>query len=194
MEIEASKLCVFVEDETEIPSVGKVPLPTLSDVLYEPAIIPPVSPRGAYSGSKPTGRPRHVLALVGKRCDNCRLFAERENKCCIMGRQWDVTSDMVCGYHVGGDPQLYVTSLSGEGTLTPEQAGLMHAPLNGTTCDECRYYCASTDERGTCGAVTAEDGSTAWVDRAGCCARWRTKNDPDLPTVPATPQSVPKAV
>lgn len=184
MEIEASKLRVLVEDETEVPSVGLVPLPTLSDVLYEPAAIPPVSPRGAYSGSKPTGRKKHVLAIVGKRCDNCRLWAEREERCCILGRNIAVPSDMVCGYHVAGDPQVYVTSLSGEGTLTPEQAGLIAAPLNGTTCDACRYYTPSTDERGTCRATTAEDGSAAWVDAAGCCARWRSKPDADLPSVP----------
>lgn len=184
MEIEASKLRVLIEDETEVPSVGLVPLPTLSDVLYEPAAIPAVSPRGRYAGSRPTGRRSAALALVGKRCDNCRLYAEREERCCILGRADVITSDMVCGYHVAGDPQLYVTSLSGEGSLTPELAGLMVAPLNGTTCDACRFYCASTDARGTCRATTADDGGSAWVDAAGCCGRYRAKPDADLPKVP----------
>lgn len=184
MEPDPRQLVILVAEESGVESVGPVPLPSLSDVLYEPAARPAVSPRGRYAGTRPTGRRSVALALVGKRCDNCRLYAEREERCCILGRDVEVKPDMVCGYHVAGDPQLYVTSLSGEGSLTPELAGLITGPSNGTSCDSCRYYDARTDDEGMCCATASDDGSLSSVDALGCCARWRAKPDPELPITP----------
>lgn len=184
-------LVLLVEEKTGVPSVGPVPLPSLSDVCYEPARQPLVSlrARGRYDGSKPLGTEPRPTGSVGKRCDNCRLWAEREEKCLILGREHQVPAGAVCGYHVGGEPQLYVTALSGEGSLTPEQAGLLlpgQIPQRGTTCDSCAYYTAMSDDSGTCRATAdpSEPRCATRVDALGCCARWRAKVDPELPAAP----------
>ena len=186
MDIPSKKLLVLVEDRTGRPSAGPVPLPTKSDVLYEPSTQPLVSlrARAPYDGTRPLGTPTRPTGSVGKRCDNCRLWAEREERCLLMGRDVEVLASNVCGYHVAGDPQLYVTALSGEGTLAPELAGLIEAPSRGTTCDGCSYYDPRGADVGLCRAVAGDDGRAARVDALGCCARWRAKADVELPKQP----------
>lgn len=175
------KLVVLVEDRTGRPSSGPVPLPKPSDVLYEPSSQPltALRARGPFDGSKPIGSPPRVTGSTGKRCDNCRLWAEREDRCLLMGRGVEVKAAQVCGYHVAGDPQLYVTALSGEGKVTPEMAGLLGESPRGTTCDSCVYYTPQTNDEGSCRAVAGDNGLAARVDALGCCARWRLL---DLPS------------
>lgn len=187
MVLDPDKLVVFVEEKTGEPSCGPVPLPTPSDVCYEPCHQPLVSlkARAPFNGTKPLGTKPRVTGSVGKRCDNCRLFAEREDRCLIIGREVVVLPNYVCSYHVDGEPQLYVTALSGTPYLTAELAGLLtEPPPRGTTCDACTYYEPQTDDGGTCRAVATPDGELAQVDALGCCARWRPKDDPELPSAP----------
>lgn len=188
MPVRPEQLVVLVEGVTGRPSVGPVPLPTPSDVLYEPPAEPLVAlrARAPHDGTKPSGRTPRATGSTGKRCDNCRLWAEREDRCCLMGRDVPVEANMVCGYHVAGDPQLYVTSLSGEGRLDPELAGLMRAPDQGTKCENCTYYePLGSDDDGYCRAVAnAETGCPANVEALGCCSRWRAKQDAEVPAAP----------
>lgn len=148
--MDARKLVVLVEEKTGVPSVGPVALPTLSDVLYEPP-----------------------GELGGKRCANCRLWAERDERCTIIDQLVPVTYDMVCGYHVDGEPQMYATALTGTAKLSAELAGLQCAPPRGTSCSGCRYYEALDANLGVCRAVASERGGCARVDALGCCSRWR---------------------
>lgn len=149
MPVDPKKLVVLVEDRMGRPSAGPVPLPSPSDVVYEPA----------------------VFKSIGKNCGNCRLWAEMDERCLLFPRDVPVNANMVCGYHVDGDPQLYVTALSGTGTTDPKLAGLITAPQGGTSCGRCRYYNPQTEAEGACRAVQ-KAGQPAKVEARGCCSRW----------------------
>jgi hypothetical protein len=142
------KLAILVEGKTGLP-VGPIQLPRPSDVLY--------------CHPNPDGQ--------RKTCGNCGLWAEMDNRCLLMGTEVEVTSDMVCGYHVDGEPVLYATTLGGQKMVEPELAGLIRAPEGGTSCDRCRYYDPRTDDTGLCRGVYVE-GKPAPVEARGCCARW----------------------
>ncbi len=149
MPVRPDQLAILVEGKTGLP-VGPVPLPRPSDVLY----CPPNA-----DGTR-------------KKCGNCALWAESDEKCLLMGTEVSVTGDMVCGYHVNGEPQLYVSTLGGKAMVTPELAGLIRTNDGaGTSCDMCQYYDPRTDKDGLCKAVY-DQGKPAKVQPLGCCARW----------------------
>jgi hypothetical protein len=152
--VDVRKLAILVEGKTGL-SVGPIQLPRPSDVLY------------AHPNKDGTR----------KQCANCALWAEMDNRCLLMGAEIEVQSDQVCGYHVNGDPVLYVTTLGGFKLVEPDLAGLMLAPEGGTSCDRCRYYDPRTDDAGLCRGVFSE-GKPAPVEALGCCARWVQRETP----------------
>lgn len=143
---------MLVEGATGVPSCGPVPLPRPSDVLYAPP-----NPDGSR-----------------KRCLNCMFYADVDVRCIVLGRDVEVTGDMVCGLHTFGAPQMYTTALGtgGEARAQPEELGLIVAPIDGTSCDGCTFYTANDPVSGTCRAVADEFGQFR-VAALGCCARWQ---------------------
>lgn len=155
MAVDPKKLAVLVEDRSGRVGAGPVPLPSPSDVLYEP----------------------EQFNQYGKSCGNCRLWAELDERCLILPPDVPVNANMVCGYHVPGEPQLYLTALSGQGSVDPGLAGLIVGPQGGTSCGRCRYYVATTEADGRCRAVQ-KAGQMAPVQARGCCSRWAPSEVP----------------
>lgn len=103
-----------------------------------------------------------------KNCGNCSLWAERDMQCLIHSPDVEVGPDMVCGYHVFGEPQMFGSAIIRPTGIAPELSGLESVP-GGTSCDECRFF-----DSGMCNGVG--DPSTGQpptpVEPLGCCARW----------------------
>ena len=106
-----------------------------------------------------------------KRCANCSLWAETDQQCLIHG-DLAVSGDMVCGYHVYGEPQVFGSSIIRPPGVDPALSGLISAP-NGTSCGQCRFV-EGPAKAPRCAAVadpeTGQPG--ARVHALGCCARW----------------------
>lgn len=149
MGVKPHQLAVLVEGATGTASPA-VSLPRPDGVLYAPP-----NPDGSR-----------------KSCGNCCMWAEKDMLCMIHG-SLPITFQMVCGYHVFGQPQLFSTSVIRPDGLPPELTGLEEVP-GGTSCDLCRFY-----DSGRCRGVS--DPSTnrppAKVEALGCCARWERSEE-----------------
>lgn len=143
--IRPAQLAALVTNRTGTSS-PPVPLPTPGDVLFAPANA---------DGSR-------------KNCRNCALWFEADELCLVHGDQ-RVVGDMVCGYHVFGQPQVYAASVIHPPGMDPALTGLELIP-GGTSCDLCEY-----SGGGKCRAVAdPRTGQPPWrVEPLDCCARWR---------------------
>lgn len=122
----------------------------------------------------------------GRNCANCVMWVVDES-CLIHAAQLHITGDMVCGYHVVGQPQR--ERFSWGVPVEPELSGLITAPPGGTKCGNCLYFADSGDDGaglcfGVAGAIKSVEvtreqtlTSKAWtpaeVNALGCCSRWR---------------------
>lgn len=98
-----------------------------------------------------------------KSCANCMMWS-RDNRCTIHAADLKITGDMVCGYHVYGDPLDKRIDHLGLDAVTPKESGLIVAPKGGTSCDNCYFFTAAQH----CAAL---DGKPK-VHPKGCCSRW----------------------
>lgn len=127
-------------------------LPTLADILY-------VTPR--------PDRARRI-------CGNCTFWSSEDWRCEVHAANVRILSRDVCGYWVGGTPQLRRKKRTRLEPVSPKYSGLMLAPF-GTACDNCRWYEGrrGRDGRGRCMAARDEkDLQGPRVAARGCCARW----------------------
>jgi len=103
-----------------------------------------------------------------KICGNCTLWAQVDLRCLLHG-PLQVDQDMVCGYHVYGEPQEHQDAITlTMQPLTTAQSGL--GPVSGgVSCDTCRYF-----DHGKCIAIAdpTTGRAPANVEALGCCARW----------------------
>lgn len=111
-----------------------------------------------------------------KSCGNCVMFANKSNECYLFEPNREITEDMICGYHVNGEPMPEFKSRLPMEPLDPDYAGLEHVK-NGTSCDNCKFYTANDTDaeqgKGGCMAVDAEGSDKpAVVEAKGCCSRW----------------------
>lgn len=137
---------------TEATARGGPTLPTPPEVLY----VPPM--KAPFEGQ-------------GRRCNNCMMWVPRgPNRCSILGPGVRVTHVMVCGYHVPGAPMrgAWVDHPGGMQYIPSDLAGLISAPMNGTSCGNCAHF-----DRNSCKAVIDTQGRPARVESFGCCTRWR---------------------
>jgi hypothetical protein len=93
------------------------------------------------------------------------------------------TADMICGYHVYGEPMGSgaVPPRQNMQPLDPELSGLEQVP-EGTSCESCVHYTATPGAlSGTCAALyenpdeSEPDAPHAIVHALGCCAAWRAR-------------------
>lgn len=125
--------------------------------------------------------------MTRKRCGNCALWLGArgdggeivKEECFIHASDVVVVEDMVCGYHVYGVPMgaEVVPPREAMQPVTPELSGLCQ-PLDGSSCEVCRYFSPSMQRSGTCAVAFEEDldheGDPihAVVQVNGCCAAW----------------------
>lgn len=109
-----------------------------------------------------------------KTCANCFLWRSTNQTCAIHDPSVVVVADMICGYHVYGQPQEADLVLSSLQVVSPSNSGLEHV-AGGTSCDNCKHYRPSAQTSGHCVAVADPDDQDVdvLVDALGCCARWR---------------------
>lgn len=122
-----------------------VPQPTLAEVLYTPP-----NPDGST-----------------KSCGNCVLYETARQTCYIHDPKLIISPEMVCGYHVYGEPMERFEYRLPMLPVTPEQSGLVLVE-GGTSCSSCKYY----DQLESQCHATQNDGEPPFVDPLGCCARW----------------------
>lgn len=104
-----------------------------------------------------------------KNCVNCYQWAQADQQCAIHG-DMPIEPDLVCVYHVFGQPQMFSTAFIKPPAMDPAVTGLVRAP-NGSSCDLCRFF------DGTCRAVV--DPQTMRIPfrskPLGCCNRQRPR-------------------
>lgn len=129
--------------QTGIRPVRKIPLPTVSDVLYAPPNPGDMEP---------------------KACGNCCMFVPNSNQCLIV--DGNLEADMVCGYHVPGKPRDTWEDM-GQELVSQELAGV---EFNPTSCGSCKFS-YNENNKLYCEAVT-DQGKPALIELFGCCTRW----------------------
>lgn len=107
-----------------------------------------------------------------KSCRNCYAWVSTADRCILHRRNVKVTEEMVCGYHIPGEPLRDFGHIAGLEPLDPKLSGLEQVG-EGTVCGTCRYFEQKSDSRGLCHGVSRASGQPpAPVDIMGCCARW----------------------
>lgn len=111
-----------------------------------------------------------------KKCGNCYMFVQEDQRCVIHEPSIRITAGFVCGYHLFGEP------ISPEGAgyisvlpISPELSGLADlTALDGSSCSTCRFYESKGKTKGLChGLANADNGKPPQdVQSLGCCARW----------------------
>lgn len=137
-----------VEGRLQKANPPPVSLPTIGEALYAPP-----NPDGSR-----------------KSCGNCYLMCGGSTTRCSV-HDVPVSPDMVCGYHLFGEPvpmgiQLPVLPIA------PELSGLATIP-GGTSCGGCRFFGPTAygppgTSLGSCAGIAGQPT----VDAGGCCARW----------------------
>jgi hypothetical protein len=109
-----------------------------------------------------------------KMCANCFMYAAPKSECEIHAPDVVITHDMVCGYHVKGNPQNAAPTRLGIQTLDPELTGLVQVP-GGTGCNTCHFYYAHGSDSGVCQALYEDEPPHGHVvvQALGCCAAWK---------------------
>lgn len=128
---------------------GPVQLPTAAEVLY----------------SEPNPNSSR------KQCKNCFLFMPGMKQCVIHDSDVPIAEDMICGYHVYGQPSVVELSRENMEPVKPEFSGLERVK-RGASCDTCDHYSARGQQSGVCRAVRDDAGEKAQVEALGCCTRW----------------------
>jgi len=112
-----------------------------------------------------------------KACLNCIMWVsdnaiEDGAKCLIHEKSLQVEGNMVCGYHVYGEPMDKWMDHPGITPVQPDMSGLILAPY-GTSCDICLFFVAGRGTSATCLAVNSDTHEVdAFVEALGCCSRW----------------------
>lgn len=120
-----------------------------------------------YTGPNPDG--------TRKKCKNCVMFATKAKECYLFSPSKTIEPDMICGYHVYGEPMEEFTNRLPMEYLDEETSGL-ETVKSGTSCDNCQAYKKhdADDGKGECSAVHV-GGKPATVEGRGCCTRWTAK-------------------
>ena len=114
-----------------------------------------------------------------KNCGNCIMFLAPE-ACFIHDADVVVTPEMVCGYHVYGEPMPAGIERTNMMPVKPETSGLVPVVRDGSSCDTCEFFMPINQRQGLCRALceygdTTEESLHPTVDALGCCARWSAK-------------------
>lgn len=106
-----------------------------------------------------------------KRCGNCVMFMEAENRCAIHPQDLKITESMWCGYHIFGPPS--GKPHPGVMPVTPDISGLIEVGA-GAVCSGCRFYDDKGAGNGLCWGVSRPDDRRppAPVETLGNCARY----------------------
>ena len=112
-------------------------------------------------------------------CGNCVHFAVPDG-CHLHDADVQTATDMICGYHVYGDPNPTPTnSVSALVPLQPEYSGLITPPEPGASCDRCKYYRPAGQTAGLCMAICdpRQPDVPFPVDALARCARFASVDD-----------------
>lgn len=108
-----------------------------------------------------------------KSCRLCIMWVSEENKCVIHPKDVEVTADMVCGFHVYGEPIKKWMDHPGIQPVTPDLSGLQIVGA-GAVCASCRFYEDGGNGAGLCWGVSKpEDRRPPQpVELMGWCSRY----------------------
>ena len=136
-------------------------------------------PRMGTEGNAPLPMPNGALYRhpnpdgTRKRCGNCVMFIESEDRCFIHPPDLEVAGDMWCGYHIFGKPMAGSTLREGMQAVTPDISGLRRVGA-GAACAGCQFYKDQGTGTGLCYGVSRPDDRQppAPVELLGNCARY----------------------